>query len=147
MKEYGADVVFAPSHPDSISRIRTLYPKLHLAFDLMVSKSSISSCIGCLDNEAGVIATATMYKDAHGRKSVSFKPTFSGAIQGARMGPGCDEIGLELEKQMWQHLLALVKEKKVQGFQHELIGGLEVVNEGLERLQSGQYEVTLVVKI
>ncbi|KAL5313431.1 hypothetical protein ACEPPN_019164 [Leptodophora sp. 'Broadleaf-Isolate-01'] len=75
-----------------------------------------------------------MYKDAHGRKSVSFKPTFSGAIQGARMGPGCDEI-------------ALVKEKKVQGFQHELIGGLEVVNEGLERLQSGQYEVTLVVKI
>ncbi|PVH85178.1 GroES-like protein [Cadophora sp. DSE1049] len=137
MKEYGADVILAPSHPDIISLIRTLYPKLHLAFDLIVSKSSISSCVGCLENEAGVIATAIMYKDAHGRKSVSFKPTFSGAVQGARMGPGCDETGLELGKEMWQHLPAL----------YELIGGLEMVNGGLERLQSGNYRAKLVVKI
>lgn len=147
MKRYGADTVLSPSHPETISQIRNLYPNLHLAFDLVVSESSISGCVSCLEEETGIVATAVMYKDSLGRGKVSFRPTFSGAIQGARMGPGSDEAGLELGKQMWQHLPALIQDKNIQGLQYEIIGGLEMVGPGLDRLQNGNYKTKLVVEI
>jgi hypothetical protein len=118
--------------------VKKAAPGLQYVFDTVVSDKTVYTASQCLENNEGLIGTAITYTGSPLPGSVEVKPVFSGAIFGKTMSGEDDTAGSVLGVWLWERLPGWLEKGEIKPLEHEVVGGLDQVPEGLRRLREEQ---------
>ncbi|KAI7760680.1 hypothetical protein LZL87_007892 [Fusarium oxysporum] len=141
----GADYAFSRSDPDLITKIRSVSPDLRHAFDTIVTEETISQIVDCCQKPA-TVATAIKYTGAP-IDGVQLNPVYSGEIMGKTTTGQLSAAGVELGRWLWGSLDEWLGTGKIRPLEYEVLNGLQEVQEGLDRLESGSVHKKLVTYV
>ncbi|SCV36857.1 uncharacterized protein FFB14_06288 [Fusarium fujikuroi] len=141
----GADYSFARSDPDLITKIKSVAPDLSLAFDTVVTEETISQIVDCCQKPA-TVATAIKYTGA-AIDGVQLNSVYSGEIMGKTMAGQPSAAGVELGRWLWGGLDNRLGSGQITPLEFEVLNGLQKVQEGLDRLESGTVHKKLVTHV
>lgn len=140
----GADLVFSNTDADLVNKIHAAAPKLHYAFDTVVTPDTIGSIVRCC-TEPATISTAIKYIGGS-VTAAKITPVFSGEIMGKTMTGQPSEGGEKLGSWLWQNLPSWIREQQITSLEYENLGDLNVVQHGLDRMKSGNAKTKLIVR-
>ncbi|EXM17329.1 hypothetical protein FOTG_14436 [Fusarium oxysporum f. sp. vasinfectum 25433] len=141
----GADYVFSRSDPDLIAKIKSVAPDQRLAFDTVVTEETISKIVDCCKKPI-TVATAIKYTGAP-IDGVQLKPVYSGEIMGKKITGQPSVAGVELGCWLWGGLDNWLGNGQIKPLEYEALNGLQEVQEGLDRLESGSVHKKLVTYV
>lgn len=141
----GADYAFSRSDPDLITKIKSVAPDLRLAFDTVVTEETISQIVDCCQKPA-TVATAIKYTGA-AIDGVQLNSVYSGEIMGKTMAGKPSAAGVELGRWLWGGLDKWLGNGQITPLEFEVLNGLQKVQEGLDRLESGTVHKKLVTHV
>ncbi|CZR46086.1 uncharacterized protein FPRO_11533 [Fusarium proliferatum ET1] len=141
----GADYAFSRSDPDLITKIKSVAPDLRLAFDTVVTEETISQIVDCCQKPA-TVAIAIKYTGA-AIDGVQLNSVYSGEIMGKTMAGQPSAAGVELGRWLWGGLDKWLGNGQITPLEFEVLNGLQKVQEGLDRLESGTVHKKLVTHV
>lgn len=141
----GADYAFSRSDTDLVTKIKSVAPDLRLAFDTVVTEETISKIVDCCQKPA-TVATATKYTGA-AIDGVQLNSVYSGEIMGKTMAGQPSAAGVELGRWLWGGLDKWLGNGQITPLEFEVLDGLQEVQEGLDKLESGTVHKKLVTYV
>ncbi|KAM5350310.1 hypothetical protein ACJ41O_006815 [Fusarium nematophilum] len=134
-RDHGADFAFARDDPHLISKIAELPTRPKWALDTGASRDTIEQISQCIE-PSGIIVTAQKYTGEL-IPGATLASIFAAEMFGKTMTGEVSQRGQQGSEWLWSNLYRWLSNGDIAPLKFEVIGGLEEVENGLEKLGTG----------